>query len=118
MSKDLFFISPSSLKKHFFTFLINLIKKYRRFFGFVFPTPPPPNHTTTTMSFLTNVVSAISSGLSTQPEIVQKLIQATGDEKWGPTGTQMKELAQASHSYEEFPLLMGALWERMTPVGL
>ena len=27
----------------------------------------------------------------------------------------MQELAQASHSYEQFPLLMGTLWERMTP---
>ena len=37
------------------------------------------------------------------PEIKVKVLDATSNEKWGPTGTQMQEIAQASFSYEFFP---------------
>jgi ENTH domain len=52
------------------------------------------------------------------PEIKQKVYAATSHtEKWGPTGTQMREIAAASHSYEDFPLIMEAIWERLGSPG-
>ena len=51
------------------------------------------------------------------PEIKVKVLEATSNEKWGPTGTQMQEIAAASHSYEHFPLIMQTLWERINDTG-
>ena len=31
------------------------------------------------------------------PEIEKKVKEATSNDPWGPTGTQMRELAQATH---------------------
>lgn len=42
-----------------------------------------------------------------------KVREATNDEQWGPTGTQMQELAQHTFTYEHFPEVMGMLWKRM-----
>lgn len=32
------------------------------------------------------------------PEIEKKVKEATSNEKWGPTSTQMREIAHATHS--------------------
>lgn len=42
-----------------------------------------------------------------------KVREATNDEKWGPTGIQMQELAQHTLTYESYPEVMGMLWKRM-----
>eukprot|EP00126_Sphaerothecum_destruens_P001655 Sdes_comp15065_c0_seq1m3848 len=39
--------------------------------------------------------------------------EATNSETWGPSGTQMAELAKWSYSYVDFQELMGMLWKRM-----
>ncbi|KAJ6221659.1 hypothetical protein RDWZM_000204 [Blomia tropicalis] len=46
-------------------------------------------------------------------EVEAKVREATNDEQWGPTGTQMQELAQHTFTYEHFPEVMGMLWRRM-----
>jgi hypothetical protein len=51
------------------------------------------------------------------PDIKVKVLEATSNEKWGPTGSQMAEIAQASYSYEYFPLIMETLWERINDDG-
>ena len=62
------------------------------------------------------VKSAKNLALQT-PEIKVKVYEATNNEKWGPKGSQMQEIAEASYSYEHFPLIMEALWERMNDAG-
>lgn len=37
----------------------------------------------------------------------------TNDQPWGPTGSQMGEIAQATYSYEEYPQAMAFLWRQM-----
>jgi len=51
------------------------------------------------------------------PEIEIKVRDATSNEKWGPTGTQMKEIAQATHSYSDFPIIMNTIWKRINDPG-
>ncbi len=71
------------------------------------------------------------------PEIKVKVLDATSNEKWGPTGTQMQEIAQSSFSYEFFPglspsnpslflcfwsdfysiVIMETIWERINDDG-
>ncbi|EGD78406.1 hypothetical protein PTSG_09102 [Salpingoeca rosetta] len=47
-------------------------------------------------------------------EIEVKVRQATdGNEPWGPHGTLMSELSQATYSYEDYPEVMGMLWRRI-----
>jgi epsin len=48
------------------------------------------------------------------PEIKVKVRDATSNEKWGPSGTQMREIASATHSYEHFPLIMETIWGRLS----
>eukprot|EP00013_Stygamoeba_regulata_P028706 CAMPEP_0177664994 /NCGR_PEP_ID=MMETSP0447-20121125/20810_1 /TAXON_ID=0 /ORGANISM="Stygamoeba regulata, Strain BSH-02190019" /LENGTH=612 /DNA_ID=CAMNT_0019171043 /DNA_START=238 /DNA_END=2072 /DNA_ORIENTATION=- len=48
------------------------------------------------------------------PEIKVKVREATNNEKWGPSGTQMREIASATHSYEHFPLIMETIWARLS----
>jgi len=51
------------------------------------------------------------------PEIEIKVRDATSNEKWGPTGKQMKEIAQATHSYSDFPIIMNTIWKRINDPG-
>ena len=56
--------------------------------------------------FRTNVVMNYT-------EVETKVREATTEEAWGPTGTQMQELAQYSFTYEYYAELMTMLWRRM-----
>lgn len=40
-------------------------------------------------------------------------IEATNDDKWGPHGAQMQELAKATANHEQRALIMGQLWKRL-----
>jgi len=51
------------------------------------------------------------------PEIERKVKDATSNEKWGPTGTQMREIAQATFSYHDLPVIMNAIWRRLNDHG-
>ncbi|GJZ79234.1 clathrin interactor EPSIN 1 [Tanacetum coccineum] len=48
------------------------------------------------------------------PEIEQKVLDATDDEPWGPHGTALAEIAQATKKFSECQMLMGVLWARLT----
>jgi len=56
--------------------------------------------------FSTNVVMNYT-------EVEAKVREATNEEAWGPTGSQMQELAQYTFTYEHFPEVMSMLWRRM-----
>lgn len=45
-------------------------------------------------------------------ETEAKVVEATNDESWGPSGKLLQELSQLSHSYENYNELMGMLWKR------
>eukprot|EP00041_Stephanoeca_diplocostata_P011374 m.187745 g.187745 ORF g.187745 m.187745 type:complete len:540 (+) comp18509_c0_seq1:223-1842(+) len=47
-------------------------------------------------------------------EVERKVREATNpDEAWGPHGSVMAEIAQATYRYDEFPDAMGMLWKRL-----
>ncbi|KAJ0964717.1 hypothetical protein J5N97_025855 [Dioscorea zingiberensis] len=48
------------------------------------------------------------------PEIEQKVLDATSDEPWGPHGTALSEIAQATKKFTECQMIMNVLWNRLT----
>ncbi|KAI3703704.1 hypothetical protein L1987_73898 [Smallanthus sonchifolius] len=48
------------------------------------------------------------------PEIEQKVLDATDDEPWGPHGTALAEIAQATKKFSECQMVMNVLWARLT----
>ncbi|KAI3682215.1 hypothetical protein L2E82_50078 [Cichorium intybus] len=48
------------------------------------------------------------------PEIEQKVLDATDDEPWGPHGTALAEIAQATKKFSECQMIMNVLWARLT----
>ncbi|XP_020261849.1 clathrin interactor EPSIN 1-like isoform X2 [Asparagus officinalis] len=51
------------------------------------------------------------------PEIEQKVLDATSDEPWGPHGSALSELAQATLKFSECQMIMNVLWTRLTDTG-
>ncbi|PIN16837.1 Equilibrative nucleoside transporter protein [Handroanthus impetiginosus] len=51
------------------------------------------------------------------PEIEQKVLDATDDEPWGPHGTALAEIAQATKKFSDCPLIMNVLWTRLAETG-
>uniref|UniRef100_A0A0C9RZA6 TSA: Wollemia nobilis Ref_Wollemi_Transcript_927_1906 transcribed RNA sequence n=1 Tax=Wollemia nobilis TaxID=56998 RepID=A0A0C9RZA6_9CONI len=51
------------------------------------------------------------------PEIEQKVLDATSNEPWGPHGTLMAEIAQATRNFSEYQLVMDVLWRRIGDTG-
>jgi epsin len=47
------------------------------------------------------------------PELEQKVLDATSDEPWGPHGSALSELAQATKKYSDCQMVMGVLWTRL-----
>ncbi|XP_020598952.1 clathrin interactor EPSIN 1 [Phalaenopsis equestris] len=47
------------------------------------------------------------------PEIEQKVLDATNDEPWGPHGSTLSELAQATKKFTECQMIMNVLWTRV-----
>jgi len=45
--------------------------------------------------------------------IEKKVKDATGDRSWGPSGTEMKEIAESTFDYESFKKIMPILWKRL-----
>ncbi|KAG9128919.1 hypothetical protein Leryth_009664 [Lithospermum erythrorhizon] len=46
------------------------------------------------------------------PSIEQKVLDATSNEPWGPHGTLLAEIAQATRNYHEYQMIMSVLWKR------
>ncbi|XP_031250297.1 clathrin interactor EPSIN 1 [Pistacia vera] len=51
------------------------------------------------------------------PEIEQKVLDATDNEPWGPHGTALAEIAQATKKFSECQLVMNVLWTRLGETG-
>ncbi|KAK8550433.1 hypothetical protein V6N13_118951 [Hibiscus sabdariffa] len=51
------------------------------------------------------------------PEIEQKVLDATDNEPWGPHGTVLAEIAQATKKFSEFQMVMNVLWTRLSETG-
>ncbi|XP_059657111.1 clathrin interactor EPSIN 1-like [Cornus florida] len=47
------------------------------------------------------------------PEIEQKVLDATDDEPWGPHGSALAEIAQATKKFTECQMVMNVLWTRL-----
>ncbi|KAJ8774871.1 hypothetical protein K2173_018130 [Erythroxylum novogranatense] len=51
------------------------------------------------------------------PGIEQKVLDATSNEPWGPHGTLLADIAQATRNYHEFQIIMTVLWKRINDTG-
>ncbi|KAJ6745674.1 EPSIN/ENT-RELATED [Salix koriyanagi] len=51
------------------------------------------------------------------PEIEQKVLDATDDAPWGPHGSTMGEIAQATKKFTECQMIMNVLWTRLGETG-
>uniref|UniRef100_A0A5B6ZVA4 Putative clathrin interactor EPSIN 1 isoform X1 n=1 Tax=Davidia involucrata TaxID=16924 RepID=A0A5B6ZVA4_DAVIN len=51
------------------------------------------------------------------PEMEQKVLDATDDEPWGPHGSALAEIAQATKKFSECSMVMNVLWTRLSETG-
>ncbi|KAK9273891.1 hypothetical protein L1049_018703 [Liquidambar formosana] len=51
------------------------------------------------------------------PEIEQKVLDATDNEPWGPHGSALAEIAQATTKFSEYQIVMNVLWTRLSETG-
>ncbi|KAI3823147.1 hypothetical protein L1987_04579 [Smallanthus sonchifolius] len=51
------------------------------------------------------------------PSIEQKVLDATSNESWGPHGTHLADIAQASRNYHEYQIIMSVVWKRLSDSG-
>lgn len=51
------------------------------------------------------------------PEIEQKVLDATDNEPWGPHGSALADIAQATKKFSECQMVMNVLWTRLTETG-
>ncbi|KAL5558742.1 hypothetical protein UlMin_034953 [Ulmus minor] len=51
------------------------------------------------------------------PEIEQKVLDATDNEPWGPHGSALAEIAQATKKFAECQMVMNVLWTRIGETG-
>ncbi|KAG8375944.1 hypothetical protein BUALT_Bualt09G0011600 [Buddleja alternifolia] len=51
------------------------------------------------------------------PSIEQKVLDATSNEPWGPHGSLLADIAQATRNYHEYQMIMSVLWKRINDTG-
>ncbi|KDP42869.1 hypothetical protein JCGZ_23811 [Jatropha curcas] len=51
------------------------------------------------------------------PGIEQKILDATSNEPWGPHGTLLADIAQATRNYHEYQMIMAVIWKRLNDTG-
>ncbi|CAD6241810.1 unnamed protein product [Miscanthus lutarioriparius] len=51
------------------------------------------------------------------PGIEQKILDATSNEPWGPHGSLLADIAQATHNYHEYQMIMNIVWKRVSDTG-
>eukprot|EP00253_Pinus_taeda_P028102 PITA_28102 len=51
------------------------------------------------------------------PGIEQKVLDATSNEPWGPHGSKMADIADATRNFHEYQMIMGVLWKRANDTG-
>ncbi|CAM0942854.1 unnamed protein product [Alopecurus aequalis] len=47
----------------------------------------------------------------------QKILDATSNEPWGPHGSLLAEIAQATHNYHDYQMIMNIVWKRVSDTG-
>ena len=62
-------------------------------------------------------VAAQATTLVAGSELEKKLAEATSNEPWGASGTMLSELARATFSYEDFKVVMNAVWRNLQLTG-
>ncbi|XP_023526812.1 clathrin interactor EPSIN 2-like isoform X1 [Cucurbita pepo subsp. pepo] len=51
------------------------------------------------------------------PKIEQKVLDATSNEPWGPHGSLLADIAEATRNHHEYQLIMGIIWKRINDTG-
>nr|XP_009418343.1 PREDICTED: clathrin interactor EPSIN 2-like isoform X3 [Musa acuminata subsp. malaccensis] len=51
------------------------------------------------------------------PNIEQKILDATSNESWGPHGSLLADIAQATRNYHEYQMIMNVIWKRINDTG-
>ncbi|XP_020220042.1 clathrin interactor EPSIN 2 [Cajanus cajan] len=51
------------------------------------------------------------------PGIEQKVLDATSNEPWGPHGTLLADIAQATRNPHEYQMIMAVIWKRINDTG-
>ncbi|PRQ37985.1 hypothetical protein RchiOBHm_Chr4g0408771 [Rosa chinensis] len=51
------------------------------------------------------------------PGIEQKVLDATSNEPWGPHGSLLADIAQATRNYHEYQMIMAVIWKRLSDTG-
>ncbi|CAN0923190.1 Clathrin interactor EPSIN 2 [Linum grandiflorum] len=51
------------------------------------------------------------------PGIEQKVLDATSNEPWGPHGSLLADIAQATRNYHEYQMIMSIIWKRINDTG-
>ncbi|MQL95645.1 hypothetical protein Taro_028319 [Colocasia esculenta] len=51
------------------------------------------------------------------PRIEQKILDATSNEPWGPHGSLLADIAQATRNYHEYQIIMTMIWKRINDTG-
>ncbi|GMH26577.1 hypothetical protein Nepgr_028420 [Nepenthes gracilis] len=51
------------------------------------------------------------------PSIEQKVLDATSNEPWGPHGSLLADIAQATRNYHEYQMIMAVIWKRVNDTG-
>ncbi|KAJ8459329.1 hypothetical protein OPV22_032255 [Ensete ventricosum] len=51
------------------------------------------------------------------PSIEQKILDATSNESWGPHGSLLADIAQATRNYHEYQMIMNVIWKRINDTG-
>ncbi|KAL3829236.1 hypothetical protein ACJIZ3_018038 [Penstemon smallii] len=51
------------------------------------------------------------------PSTEQKVLDATSNEPWGPHGSLLADIAQASRNYHEYQMIMSVIWKRINDTG-
>ncbi|KAH7833245.1 hypothetical protein Vadar_004438 [Vaccinium darrowii] len=51
------------------------------------------------------------------PGIEQKVLDATSNEPWGPHGSLLADIAQATKNYNEYQMIMVVIWKRINDTG-
>mmetsp|Transcript_31151 Transcript_31151/g.53299 ORF Transcript_31151/g.53299 Transcript_31151/m.53299 type:complete len:649 (+) Transcript_31151:990-2936(+) len=75
--------------------------------------PSSSLHLLCNMEAVSSFFKATKAAVLNIPEMEQKVLDATNNQKWGPTGPEMKEISAASHRYTEFPLIMKTIYGRL-----
>lgn len=51
------------------------------------------------------------------PTVEQKVLDATSNEPWGPHGSSLADIAQATRNYHEYQIIMSIIWKRINDTG-